>query len=62
MRWFPFVTFWQVTADMAFSTGVPPGTAQLRRRGRALWVRIAPPPGWTPQQTADLTKIIEGYE
>ena len=23
--WIPFVTFWQVTADLPFSTGVPPG-------------------------------------
>jgi uncharacterized membrane protein len=25
MRWYPFVTFWQVSADMAVSNGVPPG-------------------------------------
>ena len=25
MRWLPWVTFWQVTADMVFSTGVPEG-------------------------------------
>ena len=25
--WIPFVTFWQVTADLPFSTGVPAGTA-----------------------------------
>src|SRR4029450_6683676 len=25
MVWLPLVTFWQVTADMAFSTGVPDG-------------------------------------
>ncbi len=27
MVWIPFVTFWQVTADLPFSTGVPAGTA-----------------------------------
>ncbi|MEV6401176.1 alpha/beta-hydrolase family protein, partial [Streptomyces sp. NPDC051907] len=25
MVWLPFVTFWQVTADLPFSTGVPDG-------------------------------------
>jgi uncharacterized membrane protein len=25
MVWLPFVTFWQVSADLAFSTGVPGG-------------------------------------
>jgi uncharacterized membrane protein len=25
MFWMPFITFWQVTADLPFSTGVPPG-------------------------------------
>jgi uncharacterized membrane protein len=63
MRWFPFVTFWQVTADMAFSTGVPPGHGHnYGAEAVPAWARIAPPPGWTPQQTTDLTKIIAGYE
>ncbi|GGK41882.1 membrane protein [Pilimelia terevasa] len=61
MRWYPFVTFWQVTADMAFSTGVPPGhghgygTAPV-----AAWAQIAPPEGWTPARTAALTALIAG--
>ena len=25
MVWMPFITFWQVTADLPFSTGVPAG-------------------------------------
>ena len=38
MFWIPVVTFWQTTADMAFSTGVPARTRpQLRRqRGRGV--------------------------
>ena len=37
MFWMPFVTFWQVTADLPFATGVPAGhghkyTSRVRRR------------------------------
>jgi uncharacterized membrane protein len=60
-RWYPFVTFWQVTADMAFSTGVPAGHGH--RYGAepvTAWADIAPPDGWTPQRTAELTTIVAG--
>ena len=59
MRWFPFVTFWQVTADMAFSTGVPAGHGHNYGAATvAAWVDIAPPDGWTAERTAALTGII----
>ncbi|GID96408.1 membrane protein [Amorphoplanes digitatis] len=59
IRWYPMVTFWQVTADMAFSTGVPDGHGHsYGAEPVAAWADIAPPEGWTPQRTADLTALI----
>jgi uncharacterized membrane protein len=59
MRWYPVVTFLQVTADMAFSTSVPPGHGH--RYGAtpvAAWAAIVPPPEWSAERTAALTAII----
>jgi uncharacterized membrane protein len=59
MRWIPFVTFWQVTADMAFSTGVPAGHGHnYGAQTVAAWAAILPPDGWTAERTAALTEII----
>jgi len=59
MRWFPFVTFWQVTADMAFSTGVPPGHGHnYGTSAVAAWTDIAAPDGWTPERAAALAEIV----
>ncbi|GAA1812979.1 alpha/beta-hydrolase family protein [Luedemannella flava] len=59
MRWFPFVTFWQVTADMAFSTGVPDGHGHnYGAEGVAAWAAVVPPSGWTAAQTEKLTSVI----
>jgi uncharacterized membrane protein len=63
MRWYPFVTFWQVTADMAFSTGVPGGHGHnYGAQAVPAWVDILPPPGWTPDRTEALTKIVAGAQ
>jgi uncharacterized membrane protein len=59
MRWYPFVTFWQVTADMVYSTGVPPGHGHsYGTQSMQAWVDIAPPDGWTAAKTAALEPII----
>lgn len=59
MRWYPIVTFWQVTADMAFSTRVPSGHGHAYGSEQAAaWAEIAPPPGWTPGKTARLRQLI----
>ena len=48
MTWMPFVTFWQVTADMAFSTGVPEGHGHHYVADYVNgWADVAQPPGWT---------------
>ncbi|GGL04662.1 hypothetical protein Sme01_65710 [Sphaerisporangium melleum] len=58
-HWYPFVTFWQVTADLAVSLEAPPGHGHdYAGDVAAAWASIAPPPGWTPQRTALLTGLV----
>lgn len=55
MRWIPVVTFWQVTADLPSTYYVPPGHGH--RYGELYadaWAAVAPPPGWTPEDTREL--------
>ena len=59
MFWLPFVTFWQVTADLPFATGVPAGhghkyTSEYVDGFNA----IMQPAGVTPQELTGLRKII----
>jgi uncharacterized membrane protein len=61
MVWMPFVTFWQVTADMAFSTGVPDGHGHSYRADYVNgWAEVAQPPGWTDDDTARLRPVVGG--
>jgi uncharacterized membrane protein len=59
MFWIPLVTFWQVTADLPFATGVPAGhghkyTSEYVDGFNA----VMQPAGITPQELTDLRKII----
>jgi uncharacterized membrane protein len=57
--WLPFVTFWQVTADMAFATGVPDGHGHSYRADYVNgWADVAQPPGWTDADTARLRPVV----
>ena len=61
MFWMPFVTFWQVTADLPFATGVPGGhghkyTSEYVDGFNA----IMRPAGITSEELASLRKIIAG--
>ena len=63
MFWMPFVTFWQVTADLPFATGVPAGhghkyTSEYVDGFNA----VMRPAGITPQDLTDLRKIIASDE
>ena len=63
MFWMPFVTFWQVTADLPFATGVPAGhghkyTSEYVDGFNA----VMRPTGITPQDLTDLRKIIASEE
>lgn len=52
MAWYPFVTFWQVSADLANAAGVPDGHGH--NYGTAMvdaFAAVLPPAGWTPADT-----------
>jgi uncharacterized membrane protein len=57
--WMPFVTFWQVTADLVFSTGVPDGHGH-RYSAEYVdgWNAVLRPAGLTTQDLATLRSII----
>jgi uncharacterized membrane protein len=59
MFWMPFITFWQVTADLPFATGVPDGHGH-RYSAEYVdgWNAVMRPAGITPHDLADLRKII----
>ncbi len=59
VRWYPFVTFWQVSADMAFANNVPAGHGHnFGAMPVMAWAHIAPPEGWTDARTEALTAVI----
>jgi uncharacterized membrane protein len=59
MFWMPFVTFWQVTADLPFATGVPAGHGHKYTSEYADgWNAVMRPAGITAAELADLRKII----
>jgi uncharacterized membrane protein len=60
MTWYPFVTFWQVAADMVRAADTPPEYGH-NYGGKPVeaWARIAPPPGWTEDDTSRLKTLIE---
>jgi uncharacterized membrane protein len=58
--WFPFVTFWQTTVDMAVSYGAPaPHGHRYGSNPAAAWARIAPPEDWTETDTERLSFLLE---
>jgi uncharacterized membrane protein len=59
MRWYPLVTFWQVTADLVFAEDTAPGHGH-RYGGElaAAWAAIVPPPGWTARDTRRLVELV----
>ena len=61
MFWMPFITFWQVTADLPFATGVPDGHGH-RYSAEYVdgWNAVMRPAGMTAQDLASLRKIISG--
>jgi uncharacterized membrane protein len=55
MRWWPVLTFWQVTLDMPFSVDVPEGHGhRYTRESVDAWALLMRPPGWT---TADADRL-----
>jgi uncharacterized membrane protein len=63
MRWYPIVTFWQVSADMPIAVGVPGGHGH--NYGNAVldgWAAVVPPDGWTDQDTERVRVALETFE
>jgi uncharacterized membrane protein len=59
MVWIPFVTFWQVTADLVFAVNVPDGHGHKYSADYADgWADVAQPPGWTDADTQRLRELI----
>jgi uncharacterized membrane protein len=59
MFWIPLVTFWQVTADLPLSTGVPDGHGHnYHREFVDGWATVLQPAGWTPDKAERLRGII----
>jgi uncharacterized membrane protein len=59
MFWLPIVTFWQVTADLPFATGVPAGHGHKYTSEYVDgWDTVLRPAGITAQDLASLRKII----
>ncbi|MUM16257.1 hypothetical protein FZI91_11055 [Mycobacterium sp. CBMA271] len=63
MEWIPFVTFLQVSADMAVAVDVPDGHGHVYVRAVAdAWAAILQPPGWTPEKTQRLRSLLRSGE
>ena len=59
MVWIPFVTFWQVTADLPFATGVPAGHGHKYTSEYVDgWNTVMQPAGITSQDLTNLRNII----
>lgn len=60
MRWYPIVTFWQVSADMTNASGVPGGHGH--NYGDSVldgWAAVIAPDGWTAEDTERVRVSIE---
>jgi uncharacterized membrane protein len=63
MRWYPIITFWQVAADMTNASSVPGGHGH--NYGDFVldgWAAVAPPDGWTPDDTERVRIALEKTE
>jgi uncharacterized membrane protein len=60
MRWYPVVTFWQVSADLTNAEGVPAGHGH-NYINTILdgWAAVAPPDGWTAADTERMRAALK---
>ena len=59
MHWFPFLTFWQLSADLAIREHLPAGYGHHDGPEiPAAWAAILDPPGWTDADSAALLPRI----
>lgn len=60
VRWYPVVTFWQVSTDPARAQAPPDGHGHgYGDELVAAWVAVAAPHGWDEQDTARLHEVFE---
>jgi uncharacterized membrane protein len=60
-HWLPIISFWGVSGDMVFSTGVPDGHGhKYGTMPTEAWSYVAPPSGWTPEKTQALRSLLGG--
>lgn len=62
VRWYPFVTFFQVAIDQFFGTTVPNGHGH--NYGNTIvnaWGSVTPPENWNEQKARDLQQVISTY-
>jgi uncharacterized membrane protein len=62
MRWYPVVTFLQVTVDQFFGVTVPQGHGHNYASEMAsAWAYVVAPPGWTAAETTRLQSLINSH-
>lgn len=62
MKWYPFVTFAQVTVDQFFGVTAPDGHGH--NYGNTIvnaWTAVAAPPDWTPEKAQKTQALIDRY-
>jgi uncharacterized membrane protein len=59
VKWIPFVTFWQVTADLPFATNVPDGHGHVYTTQYVdAWAHVLQPPGWNAEKSERLRAVL----
>ena len=59
MTWIPFVTFWQVSADLALSFSTPPGHGHVYTGEHVDgWAAVLQPADWSEEKATRLREII----
>lgn len=59
MRWYPIVTFWQVTADLVRAQSPPPGHGHnYDELLPYAWAAVAAPAGWTSADTQRIAEVL----
>jgi uncharacterized membrane protein len=60
-HWLPIISFWGVSGDMVFSTGVPDGHGhKYGTMPTEAWSYVAPSSGWTAEKTQALRNLLSG--
>ena len=59
LRWWPLLTFFQVSADLINSTGVPLGHGHKYGTNQVwAWASVLQPPGWTDAKSQQLVTLL----